>query len=180
MNDNWLKTLISTAVVAMSCTSVVNAAPPTSGKIKVESGGGHSEVSSLAGQAATPQDADSAFVAQGCYDQWWLSGNHSWNWKSYALYSWNELTATTWTRYGTATAPCDIPLVSDWLRTKGNNRGATFNAAVDKTQYNVSTSSAYDKVTGTRSTAANVCGASVTHTAYKSGVQWNAFSRSGC
>lgn len=84
------------------------------------------------------------------------------------------------TSYGSATGSCNIPLVSDWLKTEGRNNGASFVANFNKTEYNVSTSSAYDKVTATGLNAAFVCGARVVHTAYKSGVQWYNVSTSGC
>lgn len=174
--------VLSITLGLSSLPNVVNAAQPNDAKAK--SGSGSIEVETKGGPASPPADAYTGYAATAvdpnCYSYWWLSGNHTWNWKWYVLYSWNDLNATTWTSYGTAAASCNIPLVSNWLRTQGSNRGATFNAAVNKTEYNVSTSTAYNKVTGSLNTAASVCGALVNHSAYAFGVQLNAVSRSGC
>lgn len=172
--------IASLALIAGTLSSATYAASGNTQKHETKSGSGSVEVESRGGLAAVPADAVPNFVATGCYDYWWVTGAHTWNYRNFYYTSWNDLSAQTQTSYGSSTGSCNIPVVSDWLRTQGNNRGAQLNAVVDKTAYNVSTSTAYDKVNSSGQSAASVCGAQVTHTAYKSGVQWFTTTKDGC
>ncbi len=130
-----------------------------------------------------PQALVDQLAAQGCYDMWWVSGNHTWSSKSYYFYATTDLSARTWTRYGTATAPCDIPLTVDKIEVIGStlsNNIVTPKARVNAVLYNTSSVSASgnDKVYGINVKYA--CGATVLHRATKYGVTWHTVSHSGC
>lgn len=159
---------------------------PTGGSI-----GGQAEQSMGVGSSgAIPKETKSLpkalitpLVAQGCFTNWWISGTHTWKSKSYFFYAKTSLSARTWTRYGTSTAPCDVPLNVDKIEvigTTSSNDIVSPKATVNKVLYNVSTVSSVgtDRVRGINVKIA--CGARVFHRATKGSVVWNVVSESGC
>ena len=78
-----------------------------------------SDGSAPQGNGKIPESVQNQFTAQGCYDYWWVSGNHTWKSKTYYFYAETDLSASTWTRYGSSTGPCDIPLTVDKIEVIG-------------------------------------------------------------
>lgn len=179
----FLAATVSVALIGGSMVNFALAAPPNGKGGKQTGGEGGTEIEAAVGPAEMPADADPNFTAQGCYDIWYISGKHSWKWGSTSTTSWNELSATSYATTGTTSGSCGYPYRVDWLRTQGTNVGAVdsnHNATVNKTEYNVSTSTAYKKVTVTGPSASGVCGARATHTASKNGTQASYWTYSGC
>lgn len=122
---------------------------------------------------------DSLTLSANTCSNWWVNGSHSWKWKSYFFSGYNKLYGKTWTTYGTSTASCDIPLVVDVIKVEGYGRGTQYSPIINKTAYNTNFVDDSDKVTWIGG-GGKMCGATVTHTATKSGVTWSYISRSGC
>lgn len=127
----------------------------------------------------------SSVKAASCTSHWWVSGNHSWKWKSYWAYLKIELKGKSWTRYGNSDGPCDIPLTVDKIEvigdTKAYNGTATGKARINKVAYNTNVveDSDKDKAYGYNLTQ-GPCGAVVLHRATKNGITWSHITKSGC
>lgn len=175
-------------------TPVALAAQPDTGVVQGVGKNHHSSIGGEAensagqdGRGMVPNDAsfNLALANDNCYSNWWVSGSHSWKSTTYFLYGKTTLTARSWTRYGTSTGPCEIPLVVDEIRVVGNtlSRGNRFApvARVDATAFN--TDSVEQSNTGRLYSTGNTikaCGARVDHIAKKSGVTWSSQTQSGC
>lgn len=126
-----------------------------------------------------------AAYSSSCVSTWWLSGSHNWKWKSYWAYLKIELNGSSWTRYGTSSGPCEIPLTVNRIDVIGDTK-ASINTATGKARINNSgfetnriDASGSDKIYGINLTK-GPCGAVVLHRAYHLGISWSNISKSGC
>lgn len=125
---------------------------------------------------ATPQD----LTALSACTWWWVHGTHSWSWSGIPFVGFRvNLSARSWTTYGTSTSSCGTPMVVDRLHVAAQTYGMTAgNVALQRTAFNVSSIEGNDSIV----TLLEIppCGASSFHEAIKSGITWNIRVRSGC
>tara|TARA_R110002072_G_scaffold298269_2_gene471961 strand:+ start:8767 stop:9363 length:597 start_codon:yes stop_codon:yes gene_type:complete len=192
MNRNFINT--TAIMLALSFATLVNAAPDEvmekQEKPMLSQSGGSSFSRGVQSDGSI---SDELYYSKGyspsaisdCSTNWWVSGNHNWSWKGYYLYLKVKLSATTWTRYGSSTGPCEIPLTVDKLETTGRTlRDSSFAVGqvnINNTVYNtnIASPSGDDKVYGFGLTK-GPCGARIEHRATKNGISWSTSTQSGC
>lgn len=117
-------------------------------------------------------------VAATC-NYWWVNGKHTWSWSGLAYIGIKvNLNASSWTTYGTSTGSCGLPLIVDRLKVEASTAGGTFIITARNTLYNVSSVSASNTFYGLATSPP--CGGRSYHEAYKSGITWYVFAKSGC
>lgn len=136
------------------------------------------------GNGDTPPNASGQFIAQGCYDYWWISGNHKYTWTWAWAYSKANIYGKTLTQYGGATASCNIPLIVDKIEVYGDTvqevSGSVPKAIITKVLYNTDFVDASGSASLFGVNLGFPCGARALHKATKNGVTWKTSTSSGC
>lgn len=126
---------------------------------------------------------NSVTAAAAC-TTWWIKGSLSWKWRGVpGVYITNELIAGTNTYYGGTTNPDECgrpPLTVDRILVDAKSKGTILGVRVNKTAYNTSSVRGLEDSFGIADTADTMCGAEGYHEAYKNGVTWSTFTKSGC
>ena len=177
---------MSGSVLAVQQDGVQNKEKPIASRVLKSQQGGAEHSSGSFTDGSYPIKGYSATAqSSGCYDSWWISGDHKWSWKAYYFYMKAKLSGGSWTRYGTTSGPCDIPLTVDKLEIRGETYQKEGTVAprvrINKTAYNTNSVNDSDDETiyGTGLTD-GICGAEVKHTATKSYTSWFTITSSGC
>jgi len=185
------RTTLGLAVLAMAMSGMAAAANSGNGRNPGNDGprgpaaGGAYHESSVAQPSGgeMPADAMPEFSAQGCYDWWWITGDHTYSWKWALLYSKASISGKSYTRYGTSTGPCDVPLVVDRLEVhlETVSRDVTApKARASRTLSNASYVEASDTDERAGWKPGIPCGGRGLHIASKSGVTWKVSTYSDC
>ena len=190
----FLSAVISSATLAEKPADVGNPKLPEQAQLRGAASGGSLQSMGTASDGVLPVEMSQKefaalnTAAGSCYDSWWLSGEHEWEWRSYWAYWKAKLVTSTWTRYGTTSAPCDIPLTVDQLKVYAFTvaTDSYYNTypklVINKTVSNVSRVGGKDdeNVYGDNLPSKGPCGAWAEHTSTKNGVTWKSVGRDGC